>query len=229
MQHVTKQEILGANRQEGEWSHGIVKPEWFRVAVGSVALAFPVVLLIWGLFLDLGVLPTLSDYYGHRTRDAFVGMLFIIGLALYGYRGYDRKDHRSTNLAGVLAVLVAVFPAHGSNLDGILHHGSAAVFFFTLALIALRLFTKKQAPVTPRKIIRNRFYRGCGVTILGCLVLIGVIVFTGLRARLADLNPVLWLESVMVWAFGLAWLIKAEVHPLLAADAREPEFVATYR
>ena len=60
-----------------------------RVVVLGVAL--PVVLALWGFALCrcMEIQPSISDYYGLRTRDAFVGILFVVGWFLFAYRGYE--------------------------------------------------------------------------------------------------------------------------------------------
>jgi hypothetical protein len=54
----------------------------------------PVVLAVWGLVLPEShrLLATISDCYGFRMRDVFVGVLFAIAWFLFTYRGYDWRD-----------------------------------------------------------------------------------------------------------------------------------------
>jgi hypothetical protein len=53
-------------------------------------------------------------------------------------------------------------------------------------------------------------YRTCGIVMLGCLVLIGLIyVFFPQRVELAP-KPVFWLETFALWAFGISWFVKGE-------------------
>jgi len=66
-----------------------------RRIVGALGLALPVILLVWGFALSgwsLTVQNSLSDYYSLRTRDAFVGILFVIAWFLCTYKGYEVVD-----------------------------------------------------------------------------------------------------------------------------------------
>jgi hypothetical protein len=67
------------------------------------------------LFSEIRLGPSISDYYVLRTRDAFVVVLFTIGLFLFTYRGYDERDDIAGNLARLFALGVASFPNGGSR------------------------------------------------------------------------------------------------------------------
>ncbi len=85
-----------------------------RLSMGLSALAFPVLLSLGGwLVIDLPYQPSLSDYYYTPMGDIFVGMLIAIGASLTVYAGYSRQEDWVLNLAGVLAVAVALQPADG--------------------------------------------------------------------------------------------------------------------
>jgi len=183
-----------------------------RRAVGVLGVALPLVVALWGFDLcRCGSLqPSISDYYGLRTRDAFVGILFTIAWFLFAYRGYDRRDEVAGNLACLFALGVALFPNSGTPLERTVHFGSALCLFLVLAYFALFLFTRTGGAPTPRKLVRNRVYRACGVTMLACIALIGVY-FTFLqRTGVSELDPVFWLESLALWAFGVSWFVKGE-------------------
>ena len=198
-----------------------------RRAVGILGVSLPILLPL-GVFLvdrEQGWQPTISDYIGTVMRGVFVGVLFAIGVFLYFYKGYepnedrdplDVPDNLAGNLACIFALGVALFPTNStSGLVRTIHVVSATLLFLTLAYFALRLFTKSGDSPTPEKLQRNRIYRICGFTILACIALIGI---NGLLFRdtgFADLNPVFWLESFALWAFGAAWFIKGEGLPML--------------
>ncbi len=111
-----------------------------------------------------------------------------------------------------------MLPCHAvRHIDNVLikniHFISALVFFLTLAYISLFLFTKSSHPPSDRPVPkknRNRIYRICGYVMLGCIALIALYFFwleewyPGLSAY----DPVFWLESVALWAFGFSWLTK---------------------
>jgi hypothetical protein len=183
-----------------------------RRIVGLLGVSLPVVLAVWGFALChcVRVQASISDYYALRTRDALVGILFTIGWFLYTYRGYDRRDNVAGNLAGVLALGVALFPNTGSPLERRVHFGSALGLFLILAYFALFLFTKSSGNPTPQKRIRNAIYRLCGVSMLCCIVAIGVYYAALVNTALSAWQPVFWLESLALWSFGISWFVKGE-------------------
>ena len=182
-----------------------------RRVIGILGVGLPFVLAIWGCFIQHELLPTMSDYYALRTRDAFVGFLFTIGWFLYTYHGYTTQDNYVSNAAGVLALGVAVFPTGGTTFEHCLHLGSAAGLFLLLAYFSYSLFTKSDPTPTPQKLTRNRIYRGCGIAIVICVVLIALYQTTGLGStRLDKVKPVFFLETFALWAFGFSWFVKGE-------------------
>jgi H+/gluconate symporter-like permease len=134
---------------------------------------------------------------------------------------------------------------------GILHGLFAGIFFGTLAIFALWIFRKtdqkkskltpnsqhKNANVTmeiydnrtPRKKQRDIVYLICGLTIVICLVLLILIalvqnLFLSGKPWLQPLPVVLVLESLAIWAFGIAWFVKGETilkDPPEEADMRQ--------
>jgi hypothetical protein len=183
-----------------------------RRAIGVLGVSLPVVLALWAFALCgcLEIQPSISDYYSLRTRDAFVGILFAIAWFLFAYRGFDRRDDMAGNLACLFALGVALFPNSGTSLEKVLHFGSALAMFLVLAYFSLFLFTKSGGSPTPEKRIRNRIYKVCGVTMLVCIAFIGLYYWLLEDTSIAALEPVFWLESLALWAFGISWFIKGE-------------------
>lgn len=194
-----------------------------RKTIGLLGICLPFVLAI-GLFAlyRKGLQGSISGYYHTEMRDVFVGILCAIGVFLFSYRGYERKDRIAGNLASAFAIGTALFPTTPSLMNptqadkvkGVIHYISAALLFLTLAYFSLRLFTKtdpKRVP-TPQKINRNRVYLVCGYTIVAAIALIAIckILPDDIERRLGELKPVFWLESIAVVAFGISWLTKGE-------------------
>ena len=85
--------------------------------------------------------------------------------------------------------------------------------FLALAYFSLFLFTKvkKDGSMTREKARRNKLYVTCGVVILGCIALIPLYHLLPEENFLATIQPVFWLESLALWAFGVSWLTKGEM------------------
>jgi hypothetical protein len=56
---------------------------------------------------------SLSGYYYSHMRDVFVGGMWAAGVFLFFYRGHDWIDRWATNLAGLFALGIALFPTTG--------------------------------------------------------------------------------------------------------------------
>ncbi|MFG1644858.1 DUF998 domain-containing protein [Amycolatopsis sp. NPDC049252] len=184
---------------------------YLRRAIGLIGLALPIVLIIGKQVAQGGdLIGSLSGYYYTDLRNVFVGAMCAVGVFLLAYYGHDYVDNIASTVAGLGAIGLALFPTTPGTAattwdqtSGVLHLAFAAVFFLSLAYFCLRLFPHdgEQPPGT------GIVYRTCGVVILVCLVLIALTSALGL---VPSLHPALWLESVAVWAFGVAWLLKGQ-------------------
>lgn len=187
-----------------------------RKSLGIIGITLPIVLVVGKMVLGSpGLLDSLSAYYYSVMRDVWVGSLCAMGVFLFSYR-YARPDVIAGNLAGISAIGVALFPAAPVRatapqvLIGRVHEVFGVSLLLFLAYFALVLFRRMHPnkPPTPQKLQRNRIYLGCGLTLLACLALLGLVQFLPEPAWLQGLHPSFWLESLALWAFGLAWFIK---------------------
>ena len=184
-----------------------------RRVIGIMGLLLPV-LLAGGCFIVPscgGILDSISAYYWTEMRNVFVGILFVVGWFLFAYRGYERQDDIWGDLGCLFALGAALFPtSSGSTLVGALHFISAASLFLVFTYFSLVLFRKSRGIMTAEKRWRNRVYTWCGVIILLCIALIPIFkLFLG-DTWIASLNPVFWLETFALWAFGVSWITKGE-------------------
>lgn len=211
-----------------------------RKTVGFLGISFPFI-LAFGAFED-GIQKSISHYYYTNMGDVFVGILFVFGMMLYSYKGYEKKDGIFKDdifgdLACFFALGVALFPTTPADIlpdiigaihpadsqpgiIGVIHFVSAASFFLILAYFSFFLFTKSDPKkgLTLMKKRRNLVYRACGIAIAGSIVLIVVwkllphdiqVHFRAINNPVFK-NPVFYLESIAVVAFGISWLTKGE-------------------
>ena len=184
---------------------------FLRRAIGLIGLALPFVLIFGKQLFDGGDLAgSLSAYYYTDVRDVFVGSMCAAGVFLLAYYGHDFADNVASSVAGLGAIGLALFPTTPDHdvtawdrASGVLHLVFAAVFFLMLAYFCLRLFPHDGEQPPGIGVV----YRVCGVVILAALVLIAV---TSWLRLVPEWHPALWLESVAVWSFGVAWLLKGQ-------------------
>jgi hypothetical protein len=211
---------------------GINEP-LLRGIIGGLGFALPIILVAVGLGLHgWPPLGSLSDYYIWRTRDAFVGILFVIGWFLFAYKGYEKIDAIAGKLACLFALGVALFPNTEGSWERYVHFTCATLMFMILAFFSLYLFTKTDTSpqglwptvksfrfraawrgekVKTEKRNRNRVYIICGVVIAACIVLVAIYNLFFQHTVIENIKPVLILETIMIWAFGFSWFVKSNL------------------
>jgi uncharacterized protein YacL len=140
------------------------------------------------------------------------------------YKGYEVIDNVLTNVTGIAGFGIAIFPClplidpvnpigffqlnpHTSN---IIHLCCAGTFFVLLAINSIFLFTltKDIKTMTVNKKKRNVIYIVCGIIILVMLIIL--VLAKLIHGFLVYENIVFVLETIMLIAFGISWLVKGE-------------------
>jgi hypothetical protein len=178
----------------------------------------------------LQIESSISAYYYTGMGNVFIGLLCAIGVFHLATEGYDFADRIAGRLACIFAFGVAWFPTtpelkwpavptHAQNTIGNLHYTFAALLFFILAFFCICQFTQTADVMTRtrRKKERNAVYYWCGGTILGCIAVIGTVkifkhfgIMVSFRDWLDGWKWNFWFESLALFAFGAAFLIKGE-------------------
>lgn len=207
-----------------------------RILIGILGMALAILVrLTVGVVSDYWhPLPSISHYFYTAAGPLFTGVMLQLGVFLIIYRGREKLDAVVSTIAGVAAILVALFPTNGLTtlcsdpaypycnsllpnnvLRNAVHYGSASIFFLSMAFMCLFIFTKSDVPPqlrTPQKRIRNKIYRICGGVIVGAIA--GMLSnFFGIISNetFYRYDLTYWLEFVAITGIGPAWLVKAEV------------------
>ena len=208
-----------------------------RRAIGILGITLPLILLAGSSLLGdcKEVQYSISTYYHTSMRNIFVGFNCAVALFLFAYRGHDWKDNLVGYLGCIFVLGVAFLPSTMSSnpqpclipateqnpLVGKLHNISALLYFIILIVYALLLFPKTHLDmVTGEKMFmgrqkkrRNVVYYICGsVMTVSLLLILAYVWFLGRSyPGLKSLNPVFWLESIMLLSFGISWLTKGQL------------------
>lgn len=197
-----------------------------RNAIGVMGIGLPIVLVILSFipFFETKHQPSISHYYYTNLRELFTGVLCAVGLFLIRYDGHTnpnffKNDSKLTNIAGWMAFGVALFPTNTCCCDkiytllpvccpviGWLHYGFAAVFFTTLAIISINVFTigqNEDESIELSIFNENNIYRTCGYLMLLFIILMPI--FSWLKI---NHYSTLILEAFALLVFGTSWLIK---------------------
>jgi uncharacterized protein YjbI with pentapeptide repeats len=186
---------------------------YVRRSVGYLNLMVPLVVLIWGFIAcDCGDISTSLTAY--PANDSWFGMMIttvLTGALLITYRGYSLSDDITYKIVALSALTIGMLSGTSNDTLTTIYATALAIYFITMAYILIRLFTRHSGAMSPNKILRNRIYLICGITIILALVAIASInTFASDNKEIAAYNPILWLEWIMFWAIGIAWLVKGE-------------------
>ena len=197
-----------------------------RKAIGWLGLLMPILVRL-GAWWREGILSneSVSAYYYTSMRDVFVGILAATGVFLFCYRGPDWQDNILTNIAGLCAIGIGLFPMEPQYVPLILekfkgvlspdcysNHGPlgfhiyiVAVFFLIISYLAIFRFPKPSAPyITKQKLKRNKIYVGCGIVMV--IMLIVIVAIKAIDIKRSIFVP----ETIAIVAFGIAWLVKGQ-------------------
>jgi hypothetical protein len=211
-----------------------------RRGIAFIAIAFPLILWLGGYFVArLHLEGSMSAYY-HASpksqaaeqldpppdlidpgqgvmRNWFVGLLFALGGILVLYKGFTSMEDWALNLAGVMALGVALFPmAWGPNFKGTevsvlnvrfsLHGFCAVMLFLCIGYVCIFRAGDTLKLIKDSK-VRDRYrttYRWLGwamiVFPIAPFVLFGVLQIQN--------RATFFVELAGIWVFALYWLVK---------------------
>ena len=202
-----------------------------RKLIGLLGILLPILLVVAAFYYGNcdAIQSSISDYYHTKMRNILVGVLCAVALFMFTYKGYDKRDSIAGNLACIFAVGVAFFPTGVDEVSEcaekcityepwieIFHFTFAALFFAVLIYFSLVLFTKSKTPKSELHALkkkRNNVFKICAYIMIGCVLLIALY-FLYLKKHyqgLQKLDPVFWLETIALWAFGISWLTKGQL------------------
>ena len=208
-----------------------------RRAIGILGITFPLILVAGSsLFGDCKEVQTsISLYYYTNMRNVFVGFNCAVAFFLFAYRGHDWRDNLVGYLGCIFVLGVAFLPCTISTpnqpclvaisdqnpLVGKLHNMSAISYFIILIVYSLVLFPKTHMDMVTgekkfmgrQKKKRNVVYYISGSIMTGSLLLIIAYmwILKHLYPDLEQLNPVFWLESLVLLSFGISWMTKGQL------------------
>lgn len=207
-----------------------------RSWLGFLGMALPLIVLALCLIFGYGFPDSISaTYYLGPTITPFMIILGASSILLISYKGYDKQDDIVCTLAGIFGLGICLFPCSTEDLvsrwgsivtfpenvgtfqvpaaiSGIIHNICAIGFFVLLAYNSYFLFTKGADIQTDRKKIRNKIYKICGVGMLCSFLLI-------IPVNIFDIWGGIWvIELVALAFFGISWLTKADIYPVLFCD-----------
>jgi hypothetical protein len=183
----------------------------------------------------------MSSYYYTAMRDVFVGSFWAIAIFLICYQ-YDLLDNIVSNIAGVCAIGLSLFPTTpGAQVTdqqkfiGMVHVSFAAAFLVALFVMVFFLFTRgkpKKDEATEaekaRKRRNNLVYRICGILMAASIVFAALtlcVPYLSDEGWHHQYHPILIAEFIATEAFGFAWFVKGETLGMMKAAALGHPFI----
>ena len=200
-----------------------------RTAIGIIGFILPLSLIIGTevAFFQTDKKPSISHYYYSNFREIFTGSLCAVGLFMLLYRGYGnakwwKNDKLLTNIAGLMAFIVAFIPTEPKSGDTHLyslipnyhqnmnwiHLGSASILFISFSILSIFAFTEgSKMETSPGMLHENKIYRFCGLGIVASILVIFIFLKNN---RLEKMVPhmTLYMETLALFFFATSWLIK---------------------
>jgi hypothetical protein len=199
-----------------------------RRTIGILGILLPVICLSGGYFLaHEPPKSSISLYYYTNMHDVFVGILFMVSIFLVTYEDELKFDDFLTTVIGFAGFGIVIFPckdisnslAHvgtfqlASSVSDLIHIISASIFFLLLGFNSIFIFTRKKSGLKSDKrneLIRDFIYITCGVIILICMSTLIICYIVQGECGFNNSNMPIIFESIMLFAFGISWLIKGE-------------------
>jgi len=194
-----------------------------RLGIVILSVALPPILYFGGRLGGVGLLHSMSAYYGEQNglmRNWFVGILWAVGSFLYLYKGFSTTENVVLNFAGVFAVSVAMIPCNcwdGAVGDSNKVHAFCAVSFF-LCMAFVCLFcagdTISLLPDQKTKDAFKRRYRIIAVLLVGspaAAVLVSYALDQHTSYRF-------FIEAFGVYMFALYWVVKSRELSITSAE-----------
>ena len=211
-----------------------------RTLIGLIGVALPTALLLGDSALpgDPFLRGSLSAYYHSGVRDVFVGSLCAIGVFLIAYRAFEKNlDNLLSTLAGIGAILVAVFPtgrppignipqtplqqALGEGVVKTVHFTGATLFIICCAFVCISFGRREDERGQDRANAQGKahlppqvwmwIHRTCGWLILAALA---IVILTNVIGRFDD-HSLLYGEIFSIYAFGISWFLKGFEYNML--------------
>ncbi len=192
-----------------------------RLGLAVMAFAFPPLLWVGGHFLaGLPLAGSMSAYYhagdplhpGQGVmRNEFVGILFAVGVLLFAYQGYSRFEDYALNLAGVVALGIALFPMKWPtqpNDRSFSLHGTCAISFFVCIAYVCIWRAADTLPLIHDDATRKRYlrtYQFLGLAMVLCPVFAWVLI-----SRMPfHKSAIFFVELAGIYVFATYWVIKS--------------------
>ena len=144
-------------------------------------------------------------------RSWFIGVLFVLGVLLYLYKGFSSLENNLLNVAGLSALMVAIFPMEwncGDSCHLITIHGILAIVAFgCIAFVAVYCSKKTLDLLLDER--KKKFYNGCYNVTGTLMILFPVLAFVITQIIGDNARLIFFVEWFGISSFAAYWWIKS--------------------
>lgn len=195
-----------------------------RNFLGTLGCLLPILSILGACLSPNKVFPDwwTSISITYYSSPVLIAILSAVAIFLLLYRGYNGWDTAVNTIAGICALGVVCFPCEASWIDettrvGLfwlpvsitkyVHYATALILFLMLALNSIFLFSKGSNQK------KNLLFKICGWIIIADLVFF---LINGLFFQIKW--TVIVNETIMLFAFGISWLVKGHLFDKLFGE-----------
>jgi hypothetical protein len=161
--------------------------------------------------VDIALIPSRREktFEPGTMRSWFVGLLFATGALLYVNQGHSRKEDWALNLAGLLAVGIALFPMPWDcHYHSFSPHGFCAVSFF-LCIAFVSAICSRNTLVLIRDAKVRAKYRRTYIALAIAMIASPITAYI-FNFVTSQRSPVYWAELFGIYAFAAYWCVKTK-------------------
>jgi hypothetical protein len=187
-----------------------------RIGIAIIGAILPLLLWLGDLiFIHEPLRSSVSAYYYSPVmRNTFVGALISIGVFLYLYKGFSSRENWALNIAGIVAVTIAMVPTlaenESSNVRGTLHTISGVLFFLTIAYVCMTTASDTLSLMrdTAIAVKFKTAYKMLGSGMI-FFPAIAVLWRLALPSSANGRSLVFYFEAVSIVTFAVFWMVKS--------------------
>ncbi|MCU7931844.1 MAG: hypothetical protein KZQ90_13670 [Candidatus Thiodiazotropha sp. (ex Codakia rugifera)] len=200
--------------------HVLATYKTLRYGLATIAVFFPVLLVVGGRISGIPVQDSMSAYYFASCCDLevpamrvwVIGLLFSIGILLVIYRGFSYKENLALNFAGICAIGVAYFPMPWGCLDDCptvsMHYVSAILLFASIAYVCVFCANETLSLINDE--MRCHYYY-IKYRSIGAVMILSPIVALTLTFLINEPGKyILLIECIGIWTFAYFWWTKSQ-------------------
>lgn len=171
----------------------------------------------WFANIDIFPIKYLLSFLAQLDGDApmrswFVGVLFVLGVLLYLYKGFSTLENILLNVGGLSALMVAIFPMQwncGDSCHLFTAHGISAIVAFICIAVVAGFCSKQTLKLGRLDEQKKKYYERCYNVTSGLMILFPILAFVITLIIGDNASFIFFVEWLGISSFAAYWWIKS--------------------